>query len=171
MTGRLDLAILYDRGPIRGVDLEPLYSEPLALLTRRDDDRGACSLADVAAIPLVLPGPTHTLRQVVTDAFEQAGVLPRVVAEVESVGLVQEAIAVGLGATLLPRSLARRVAEGAGLAVSEVTPAMEMHMSLGTPAALPQSPPAKEVQRLLREILSELVPRWSRGRPDGATQG
>lgn len=173
MTGRLDLAILYDRGPIRGVDLERLYSEPLVLLSPVDDAdmasetgmRVAVAIAELAGRDLLLPGPTHTIRQVVTDACEEAGVLPRVVAEVESVNLVQQAVAQGLGVSLLPRSLARRIANQADLAVRDVVPAVEVHVSLGTPAALPQSQSAGEVRRLLREILQELVPQWVSDEP------
>lgn len=166
MTGRLDLAILYDRGPIRGVNLERLYGEPLALMTHPGDDPDAdgepLELADLGARNLLLPGPTHTIRQVVTEACEEVGVRPRVVAEVESVGLVQQAVESGLGDTILPHSLARRVAAEAGLVVRPL-PELEVYLSLGTPAALPRSEPAQKVHSLLREILQRLMPTWLRG--------
>ena len=42
-------------------------------------------MADLADVPLLLPGPTHTIRRVVDQAFSQAASAANVVGEVESV--------------------------------------------------------------------------------------
>lgn len=169
-SGRLDLAILYSRGPIRGVHLEPLLREPLALVGKPSDGAsadapGVVDLARLADSDLLLPGPTHTIRQTLAEAFQRDGLTPRVVAEVESVALVRGAIESGLGETILPWSVARRVAGPEGLSVRVIEPTIEVQLSLGTPSSLPQSEPARAVQRILGELFAELTGEWADFQP------
>jgi LysR family transcriptional regulator, nitrogen assimilation regulatory protein len=158
MTGRMDMALLYESGPIRGVDFERLVTEELVVvapdgieLPARADD--AVTMADLADVPLLLPGPTHTIRRVVDQAFSQASSAANVVGEVESVPLMARAVRGGLGATVLPRSVARRMIGGSDLHQRHLTPALEVQVSLGTASGQTLSRAAEAVRELLREVL------------------
>ena len=158
MTGRMDMALLYESGPIRGVDFERLVTEELVVvapdgieLPARADD--AVTMADLADVPLLLPGPTHTIRRVVDQAFSQAASAANVVGEVESVPLMARAVRGGLGATVLPRSVARRMIGGSELHQRHLTPALEVQVSLGTASGQTLSRAAEAVRELLREVL------------------
>jgi LysR family transcriptional regulator, nitrogen assimilation regulatory protein len=158
MTGRMDMALLYESGPIRGVDFERLVTEELVVvapdgieLPARSDD--AVTMADLADVPLLLPGPTHTIRRVVDQAFSQASSAANVVGEVESVPLMARAVRGGLGATVLPRSVARRMIGGSDLHQRHLTPALEVQVSLGTASGQTLSRAAEAVRELLREVL------------------
>ena len=158
MTGRMDMALLYESGPIRGVDFERLVTEELVVvapdgidLPARADD--AVTMADLADVPLLLPGPTHTIRRVVDQAFSQASSAANVVGEVESVPLMARAVRGGLGATVLPRSVARRMIGGSELHQRHLTPALEVQVSLGTASGQTLSRAAEAVRELLREVL------------------
>ena len=162
MTGRMDMALLYESGPIRGVDFERLVTEELVVvapdgidLPARADD--AVTMADLADVPLLLPGPTHTIRRVVDQAFAQAGAAANVVGEVESVPLMARAVRGGLGATVLPRSVARRMIGGSDLHQRHLTPALEVQVSLGTASGQTLSRAAEAVRELLREVLRSYV--------------
>ena len=90
MTGRMDMALLYDAGPIKGVDFERLLTEELMVVapagTGLPGDTGtAVAIKDLVDLPLLLPGPMHTIRKVVEQAYERAFEHARVVGEVESV--------------------------------------------------------------------------------------
>jgi LysR family transcriptional regulator, nitrogen assimilation regulatory protein len=157
MTGRMDMALLYESGPIRGVDFERLVTEELVVvapdgieLPARADD--AVTMADLADVPLLLPGPTHTIRRVVDQAFSQASSAANVVGEVESVPLMARAVRGGLGATVLPRSVARRMIGGSDLHQRHLTPALEVQVSLGTASGQTLSRAAEAVRELLREV-------------------
>ena len=162
MTGRMDMALLYESGPIRGVDFERLLTEELVVvapdgieLPARDDD--AVTMADLADVPLLLPGPTHTIRRVVDQALAQAASAANVVGEVESVPLMARAVRGGLGATVLPRSVAQRMIGGSDLHQRQLAPALEVQVSLGTASGQTLSRAAEAVRELLREVLRSYV--------------
>lgn len=158
MTGRMDMALLYDSGPIRGVDFERLLTEELVVVAPEGIDlpQDPASMVDLAEVPLLLPGPTHTIRRVVDQAFAQASTAANVVGEVESVTLMARAVRGGLGATVLPRSVARRMI-GGELRQRRLLPALEVQVSLGTASGQTLSRAAEAVRALLREVLSAYV--------------
>ena len=162
MTGRMDMALLYESGPIRGVDFERLVTEELVVVAPDGIDLpapadDAVTMADLVDVPLLLPGPTHTIRRVVDQAFAQASSAANVVGEVESVSLMARAVRGGLGATVLPRSVARRLIGGSDLHQRHLTPALEVQVSLGTASGQTLSRAAEAVRELLREVLRSYV--------------
>lgn len=159
MTGRLDLAVLFNPGPIRGLVFEGLASEDLCLVCRQGAswaNSAAIPVTALAELPLMMPGPTHTVRQAAQAAFAEAGVTPNVVAELESINLVGGAVVAGLGATLLPATVAARLTEHFPVRMVPVAPAIEVHLCLGAAANLPLSRAAECVRELLRRIVSTM---------------
>jgi LysR family transcriptional regulator, nitrogen assimilation regulatory protein len=158
MTGRMDMALLYDRGPIRGVDFEPLLTEELVLVGPNDllpvtEDNGEIAVADLAEVPLLLPGPSHTIRQVVEEALAAASTAANVVAEVETLSLATRAVRASLGATILPESIAERIIRRGTLSRRRLSPTLTVHVSLGTASGQTLSRPAEAVRTLLHEVL------------------
>ena len=162
MTGRMDMALLYDAGPIKGVDFERLLAEELMVVapsgTGLPGDTGsAVSIADLVDLPLLLPGPMHTIRKVVEQAYEHAFEQARVVGEVESVTLMAQAVRNGLGATVLPLSVARRIMNVANLELRRIDPPIAVQVSLGTPSNQPLSKPAEAVREVLRSVVADYI--------------
>jgi LysR family nitrogen assimilation transcriptional regulator len=162
MTGRMDMALLYDAGPIKGVTFERLLTEKLMVVapagTGLPGETGsAVTLTDLEQVPLLLPGPTHTIRKVVEAAFESSETQPKVVAEVESVTLMAQAVRSGLGATVIPLSVARRMMNVQGLELRRIQPSIEVRVSLGVPASQPLSAPAEAVREVLRTVVADYV--------------
>jgi len=158
MTGRMDMALLYQLGPIRGVDFEQLLTEELVLVAPSEADlpgqqNAPVLVADLTEVPLLLPGPTHTIRRVVEAAFNRSRTTAHVVGEVESVALMARAVRAGLGATVLPLSVAQRMLGAQDLQVRFPDPALVVQVSLGTPAGQPLSRPAEAVRTLLRGVV------------------
>lgn len=159
MTGRLHLAILYDSGPVKGLVFERLITEELVLVSAPENapEEDEVPVEVLAEVPLMLPSPIHTLRKAVTVACDAAGIQPLVMAELESVGLMGRAVMAGLGATVLPRSVAERLMEGSELRMARITPGIEVHLSLGTPSSLPLSRAAECVRDLLRYVVTSTL--------------
>ena len=87
---------------------------------------------------LFLPRPYNIVRKMVDDACAGSGLVPHVVAEIESDSTLTAVIAEGLGATILPESMARRVRGGhLGLAVAD-----RRAVDRGAAGALPVRPSA-----------------------------
>ena len=162
MTGRMDMALLYDAGPIKGVDFERLLTEELMVVapagTGLPGATGtAISIKELVDLPLLLPGPMHTIRKVVEQAYEYAFEQARVVGEVESVTLMAQAVRNGLGATVLPLSVARRIMNVENLELRRIEPTIEVQVSLGTPSNQPLSKPAEAVREVLRTVVADYI--------------
>lgn len=159
MTGRMDMALIYDPGAIRGVKFKPMFVEALFLVAPRSSrvpggSHEAVPLSALAELPLMLPSRIHTIRQAVDAAFGRARLVPKVVAEIESIATLMSAIEAGIGATVLPWSSARQVAVSDGTILRRVVrPAIEVKVSLCTPDQLTISDPALAVRDLIFELM------------------
>lgn len=117
LNGRqLDLAIVFHAEAARRWSVTPLLDEPLYLCARRDmpglPAGPTTRLDEIAGLPLVLPGGRHGLRASVNLAFQQAGHVPRVVAEVDGLALLMDVVQLGYAATIQPSSATARIAPG-----------------------------------------------------------
>ena len=92
----------------------------------------------IVEMDLYLPRPYNVVRKMVDDACAGIGIVPRVVAEIESAGTLTAVIAEGLGATILPESMARRGRR----VVAVVAVADRRAGDRGAAGALPVGPPA-----------------------------
>jgi len=70
--------------------------------------RGELSMADVASIPLILPGPESTTRAYVVDRFRDSGLTPRVAMEFNSTEHTKKAVEANLGAGIISRWVIER---------------------------------------------------------------
>ena len=157
MNGRMDLAVLYGgKTPIHGLSFLPLLKEqlfvvgPEAMLA----PPGQVPLRMLGEMDLYLARPYNVVRRMVDEAFAGAGMTPRVVAEVESASTLTAVIAEGLGATILPESMARQIVASCGAWQCRIVdPLIEAPLALCQSDHLPLSEPA----RAIRDILLELV--------------
>ncbi len=159
MTGRMDLALIYDPGVIRGVKFKPMFVESLFLVAPKSTEISSGTsdtvpLSALAELPLMLPSRIHTIRQAVDAAFARARINNKLIAEIESVATLASAIDAGVGATILPWSSARQVAASEGALLRRIVrPGIEVKVSLCTPDQLTVSDPALAVRDLLFELL------------------
>jgi LysR family nitrogen assimilation transcriptional regulator len=154
LLGRLDMAFLYEIVPRPGLRYRAFSAEPLrlvghpGLLTAR---RGVLPLDDVK---LLLPGGANALRQLIDAVFSRLRLQPRLVAEIESFQTLSVATLRGLGATILPLSVAARLAERGGLALRPFG-------GRGTRVALSLCTPAEEIAseagRVIFQLASDLA--------------
>ena len=171
MTGRMDLALIYAPRQLTGVRLQPLLVEDLFLIAPPgtdlpgvDTDAAAGPGAATIALPaladmdLLLPGRTHFLRRLVDRAFAQAGLEPRVRAEIESAATLREAIESGLGATILPWALASTNAWPRRPVVRRIVePCLETTVSLCVSDSQPLSEPACAIREILLGLVGALL--------------
>ena len=111
----LDLAVLFETATPRRFSIEPLLDEKLyviAATTLAERPAGSkVRLAQLAGVPLIMPSGGHGLRATLTTAFARARVSPDVVAEIDGLALLMDAVRAGLGATIQPgAALAREPA-------------------------------------------------------------
>lgn len=163
MTGKMDMALIYQPGPIRGVKFEPMFEEALCLLASPQMGIGRekeVALAALEGMPLLLPSRIHTIRRLVESAFERAGLVLNVVAEIESATTLASAVDASIGATVLPLSSALSIAEtqrrvsGRDLAVTQIVqPSLSARVSICLPDHLAPSDAAQAVHDLIVELV------------------
>lgn len=162
MTGRMDMAVIYAAGPIKGVTLQPLFTEELCLIAPPDlrlppGSDEAVALRSLADMDLLLPSRTHFLRRLIDEAFARIGVVPRITAEIESAATLRQAIEAGVGATILPSASAHATSVAAQLVIRRIVePGLQATVSLCVPDHLPMSDQARAVLGILRKQIEDL---------------
>ena len=128
---QLDLAILFDSQAGRRWSVMPLLEEKLFLIESRHAEAltkasqsamksmkaakspQRLSVAQLAGLPLILPTGSHGLRSTLESAFARAKCKPNVVAEIDSLAMLMDAVDSGLGCTVQPWAAVGRYADAA----------------------------------------------------------
>jgi LysR family nitrogen assimilation transcriptional regulator len=157
MNGRMDLAVLYGNRPIHGLTFLPLMDEELYFVgpaVTADPVR----LSELRDVELVLPRPYNIVRKLIDENFARIGMAPRVVAEIESAVTLQAVIADGLGATILPASMAREMAASRKIWCRRIVdPVIAAPLTLCESDHLPLSEPARVVKDILLGLAQGLL--------------
>jgi LysR family tcuABC transcriptional regulator len=117
---QLDLAILFDSQAGRRLSVLPLLEEKLFLIESRQSEwvvavktAKRMSVAQLAGLPLILPTGSHGLRSTLESAFARAKCKPNVVAEIDSLAMLMDAVDSGFGCTVQPWAAVGRYADAA----------------------------------------------------------
>jgi LysR family tcuABC transcriptional regulator len=106
-VGQLDLAVLFSQTAASELTVEPLLEEELFVILPAASPlvapgRESLTLAEVAALPLILPSPGHGLRRRIALEFERLGLALDALAEIDSLPLLMHCVAQGMGVTIKP---------------------------------------------------------------------
>jgi len=155
VAGKLDMAVLFDPPHSPQVQEETLAREPLVLVGPHPLPR-RMRLADVAALPLVMPSGPNALRQLLEKETSPRGLPLSIVAEVDSVQTVLSLVARGVSHTVLPRSALRLWTYAQPLHVAAIhAPAIRNRLVLAVPKARPATRPGRLAAQLLRALALE----------------
>ncbi|MGA8031932.1 MAG: LysR substrate-binding domain-containing protein, partial [Casimicrobiaceae bacterium] len=105
--GQLDLAVLFSSNVAPDVSIDVLLEEELFVILPQGSRlvpsrRTSLTLAEAAALPLILPTGEHGLRRRIAAEFEQRNLTAHVVAEIDSLSLLMNCVYDGIGATIKP---------------------------------------------------------------------
>lgn len=114
---QLDLAVLFNAQPGHRWSTAPLLEEKLFLIQSRRHlvlpERATVRMSDLGEVPLILPTGTHGLRSALDAAFARAKIKPMLVAEIDSLAMLMDAVSRGFGSTLQPAAAVSRFADAA----------------------------------------------------------
>ncbi len=165
--GRLDLAVVYNPTVSADHQVEPLFDETLALVQARppglaEDPPLPIALADVAALPLIIPSRPNALRMQVETALAALGLKPQVVLEIDGVAAILELVADGLGcAVLSPHAVASWTRPSALQTRPIVRPELRPHVALVSSAHRPATRTQQAAAELIRSLCAERFGPWS----------
>ena len=105
--GKVDLGILHDLGPIRHLSMRPIASEELFLVGPADrfgtlDNLPQVAPAELEAMPMILPGHPHGLRQVIDREAGRLGITIQAKQDLDALRHVGPLVASGYGYSILP---------------------------------------------------------------------
>jgi LysR family tcuABC transcriptional regulator len=105
--GQLDLAVLFASDIAPDVTVEPLLEEELFVMLPSHSmlvapRRTSLTIAEAAALPLILPTSSHGLRRRIAAEFEQRSLQAQIVAEIDSLALLMNCVYHGMAATIKP---------------------------------------------------------------------
>jgi LysR family tcuABC transcriptional regulator len=114
---QLDLAVLFHTEVARRWSVTPLLEEKLFLIRSRQGLASNAAtrirMAQLKTLPLILPTGSHGLRSTLDAAFARARCQPTLVAEIDSLSMLMEAVDAGLGCTLQPWAAVGRFVDAA----------------------------------------------------------
>ena len=145
LTGKIDVAVLYNAPRTSSLRAEPLLTDELFLLGPPDStdvpEGEAVEARHLAEVPLILPARPHGLRLLVDSLLGEAGISPRVELEIEAMPSTLGLVEKGVGYTILSYSTAHhRVQEGRMRAWRIVEPALTRQLILATSSQRPTTP-------------------------------
>lgn len=152
IAGRLDVAVLFDPPLSPLLNIETVVREPLVLMASTPLPK-RIRLADVAALPLVMPSKPNSLRQLLESAAKPRAYRLQVVAEVESIQTVLSLVARGVAATVLPASAAQEWTHVQPPFVAPINaPVIRNRLCI----AVPKARPATRLSRFLVQLTRDL---------------
>jgi LysR family nitrogen assimilation transcriptional regulator len=169
ITGKIDVAVLYNAPRTSNLRAEPLLKEEISLLGPMDDPAGLgsgpVSASRLAEIPMILPGRPHGLRLVVDALLGEAEIAPRIELEVDAMPSTLSLVERGMGYTLLSYGPARHLVEAGRMrSWSIVDPVLTRQLILATSSQRPTTAATRALAQMVRQQIKDLVGRglWAK---------
>jgi len=162
LNGVLEIALLHGVGPIKGVDFTPLREEEFWLVHNGSFNfevrEGVVSVGALDGLPMLLPPVYNFVRKAVETSFIRSRVNLNLVAEIDAVRTLIQAIDHGLGLSIMPRAVVDRIIAEAQspIIAHKITPRIKETLSICTPAHSPLSEAAGAVRTILLELSNQL---------------
>jgi LysR family nitrogen assimilation transcriptional regulator len=162
--GDVDLAVIYSTSDPRGLVIHHVLTEELCLFGSPTLDAiralpgGIVTLAEAAAVDLILPGQGHALRDQIDEAAAGVGATVRPTIEIESYSQMKRLTERGLGYGILPRmAVEAQETAGAFRTWRIERPMLHRKVYLAYSTERPMSAAARAIGQLSWEILRGLV--------------
>jgi LysR family nitrogen assimilation transcriptional regulator len=167
-AGKVDMALVFAFDTAPNLATHFVAREHLGLVAAKDAPvvrgRSTIDLAQVLALPLIMPGLPHGVRAEVERAAMAQRTEPDVVMEIDSLDQIKALVAAGVGFTVLSERYARLGPEAEGLTWVPITnPEIQRTISLAHATDRPLSIAARTVQAIVLELLAGLTRggRWT----------
>ena len=111
--GEVDVALMYNPELGSNIEIQPLVTEPLFLITpgtprakalSRTEFPKICTINDLARLPLILPRSPHSIRVLIERLCAGNNIQPNILFESDSIRSTKGMVERGLGCTVFSRS-------------------------------------------------------------------
>lgn len=155
LAGRIDVAVIHNPVPSPLIEVEPVLSESLCLLTASRSNRvRPVAFRDLERFDLIFPGAPHPIRSLVEAEAARRGVKLKVALEIDAVAVSMQLVAEGYGHAVVPYNVVRAGMSGAGVVARPiVSPRLGSMVALVTPTRRPATLLGAGVTDLVRQVL------------------
>jgi LysR family nitrogen assimilation transcriptional regulator len=161
VNGRLDIAVLHNPMPMKGVTITPLMIEQTYVVGPSDSSLGRdgpVSLRDLKGLPLILPSRSHNLRGHFEHLAAQEGVRLSLILEVDSQSIIKALVKRGLGYSILTQgAIHEDLTNGELIAAPFVPPGVAWTLVLAERNQNPPSPIVAQLKEAIRQTCRELT--------------
>lgn len=156
ISGRLDLALLYNASPSPDVDLTPLLDEEMFLVSRKGDEQAPARLpmSELPGFPLIVPSRPNAIRMLIEGELANLGLRPSIALEIDGVSTILDLVSEGFGYAVLSRNA---VANLAGTQVFQLSPIVDPVLFGKLSLALNSHRQVTATQRALIEIVQKVA--------------
>ena len=162
--GEVDLAMIYSTTDPKGLTFHHGLSEEIYLfaspdLAKRNAHQGVCMGLDAAAdLPLIVPGRSHGLREVIDTAALSVGVAIQPAIEIDSYSQIKKLVSRGIGYGILPRVAVEKEAKAGMFRLWRFArPAVTRNVYLAYSTDRPLFNAQRAIAQLSWDILRQLV--------------
>jgi len=161
-TGRLDIAVLYNAMPAPDINIHPLQDEDLLLVMPRppglaeEPPPPPLPLAEVAALPLVIPSRPNAIRMHVEAEMANIGCRPNITLEIDGVSAILDLVADGAGFALLSRNAVASSIRPSAYQMRAISPPLRTRLCLATSSQRPATLTQQTTLDLIRATLDTL---------------
>lgn len=158
---QIDLAVLFETGAARRWSVTPLLDERLFVVGSPQlpgmPNGKQVRLQQLGHLPLIMPSGPHGLRAVVSAAFARAKIEPHIVAEIDGLAVLMDAVRAGVAATIQPGVVTSRLSADAVRLVQVADAGVRRRSVLASLSEAELSPAALAACVVLREVVRRLV--------------
>lgn len=163
-VGKVDIAVLYNPERSAELDAELLHEEELVLISRRSARASDAQvrLAEVAALPLILPSRPNAFRLLVDNQLRSVGAVPQIVMEVDGLNAILNLVQDGAGHAVLPRYTLSNFERPRAFAVRRIrSPRILSHLTLARSSRRPVTETQRTAAALVREVVTAHLKPWA----------
>ncbi len=161
INGRLDIAVLYNAQSSPEIEATPLMEEELLLVQSRNNPaptakaNGPIRLAEVAALPLVIPSRPNAIRMQVESEMASIGCRPTIALEIDGVSAILDLVADGAGSAVLSHNAVASSVRPSAFCVRHIhEPALRTKVSLASSSQRPSTLTQQATLKLIRETVA-----------------
>jgi LysR family nitrogen assimilation transcriptional regulator len=162
LTGKIDVAVLYNAPRTSSLRAEPLVNDELFLLGQPDSsdipEGDVVPARMLAEVPLILPARPHGLRLLIDSLLGEAHISPRVELEIEAMPSTLGLVEKGVGYTILSYSTAHHLIQAGRMrAWRIVDPGLTRQLILATSSQRPTTPATRALVTMIRKEVRSLT--------------
>ena len=168
-VGHLDMAVLYNPNPSADLEMSTLHADELALISpnptgsatagrRGSKGHARISLADVAALPLILPSRPNVFRMLIEGEMMSIGRRPHVILEVDGLNAILSLVKEGIGHAVLPSYTLSNFDNPAPFRVQAIhSPYIKCQLMLVRSANRPSTQTQKRASEVVTEVVRQAI--------------